>query len=96
MVKFSAGEKHIALINDKYQCFGMGESSFGQLGYMNEDQTFSNTAIPILDDQMIEEVFCTPFCTFLVNSNLKIIKTRMKYLGAVSITEDSLGWAILS
>ena len=55
-------------INEKYQAMEVRDSSFGQLGYSSADQVFSSTAIPLLEEFMVQEIFCTSFCTFLLTS----------------------------
>lgn len=69
------GESHLIFINNKNQAYGMGESTFGQLGFKTTSHTKnyypnSETAIiQIMSGITIKNVFCTPYASFIEAEN---------------------------
>ena len=47
----------------------MGSSSFGQLGFKGKE-SLPGIASPILDSVLIKSVFCGPYTSFLITSNI--------------------------
>ena len=83
VVGFGTGEEHLVFVGQGGSVYGTGSNQYGQLGHSHSHQ--ESAIAQLFSNEMARKVYCTPFCTFIVNKHRELIACGLNNRGQLGV-----------